>query len=183
MLALETVDLEIEMARLFSSVLMLPEKVGEAVYMTPFGAQTRIDLLRHAAAAVYALRPRQRRDSESGRRKVWAVEQVNDIAAEARKRFDARHRTVHDEWYTATDTRTPKRMRVDGVQRLEGVSITLKEIRAEIRKTRILIDRVTKLADALKRAPPQLPSARASPPQGQRRPTTGGKATASKPYE
>jgi hypothetical protein len=172
MLALETVDLELEMAILFSRILMVPLSVGEAVYMTPLGAQTRIDMLRHAAAAAYALRSTQHRDSDPGKRKIKALQEVGKIADDARKRFDARHRAVHDEWYVPTDIKKPKRLRIDGKLRNEGVPVTVKQIRLEILETRSLIDRITKLAKSLSGNPPQLPVVIASPSRGKGQPRT-----------
>jgi hypothetical protein len=63
MIALETVDLEIELAVLFSTMLRLSSAVAEAIYMTPKSEQARLEVLKNTAIALFSLHPKSKKTS------------------------------------------------------------------------------------------------------------------------
>lgn len=160
LIALETVDLELELAVLFSRMLMLLPRVGEAIYMTPQNAQARLDILRNAANETF--RPNKKAGSNSikEKQKAAALEKVIDILKRAQDCINGRNRALHDDWYISADTKEIKRIRVDGFSGRVGEPISLPKLKAEVKALRLLIDNVTKLAKEFKDHPPQMVSMR-----------------------
>src|ERR1700720_3330522 len=81
LLALETVDLELELALLFSRMLMIWPRVGEAIYMTPLNAHARIEILQNAAQQLLA--PRAADKGRPSGKKAAALKKVKDITKRA----------------------------------------------------------------------------------------------------
>lgn len=146
MIALETVDLELELALLFSEMLSLPYNVAEAIYMTPRGDQARLDILRNAAKALFAPHPRSKATSPKSKKKASLKSKVLNIISRAQKCTQKRHRAMHDEWYVLPRTREIKRIQVDGTGVEEGTPIPLPQLNDDIRIVRTLIDDITELA-------------------------------------
>jgi hypothetical protein len=154
MIALETVDLELELALLFSEMLSLPYSVAEAVYMTPRGDQARLDILRNSAKALFAPHPRSKPTSPKSKKMVSLKSKVLNIVSRAQNCIGKRHRAMHDEWYVLPKTKEIKRLQVDGSGAEEGTPIPLRQLNEDIRIVRTLIDDITKLAKAFERNPP-----------------------------
>jgi hypothetical protein len=154
MIALETVDLELELAVLFSAMLDLPYKVGEAIYMTPRGDQARLDILRNAAEVVFAPHPRSKPTSPKSKEKASRKSKVLSIVGRAQKCITKRHRAMHDEWYVIPKIKEIKRLQVDGSGAVIGTPMPLRQLNDDIRIVRTLIDDITKLAGEFEKKPP-----------------------------
>jgi len=168
MLALETVDLEIELSLLFSALLSLHPSIGEVIYLTPRGDQSRIEMLRHAASIIFAIHPSANPHSASSTQKRKYLKRIRDIAERAHKSIQNRHRAVHDEWFILRGEKRIKRGRVDIVDD-EGKSITLKQLKSEVREMRLVIDEITTLAKEFIEFPPKLPQRRLTKRPGKNR--------------
>lgn len=153
-IALEVVDLELELSVLFARMLMLTPKVGESIYMTPKSDRARLDILRNAAEAVFATKANVKSSSALARRKIVAREKVVSIEKRCRALIEERHRVIHDDWYISKDTQEIKRMMVDGKLTREGIKVTLDELDSILQKLRALIDDVSKLSEEFKKKPP-----------------------------
>ncbi len=160
MIALETVDLELELASLFSNMMLIFPRVGEAIYKTPQNAQARLDIMRNAAKETFRLRKRSLTSSTREKQNAAALERVLDILKRAQKCIDGRNRALHDDWYISTETKEIRRIRVDGLSDRVGRPILLSVLKVEIKALRALIDDVTKLAKEFKEHPPTLVSVR-----------------------
>jgi hypothetical protein len=160
LIALETVDLELELTVLFSRMLMLLPRVGEAIYMTPKNAQARLDIMRNAAKETFRPSKRASVGSLKEKQKAAALKKVLGIIGRAQECMQKRHRALHDDWYISADTKEIKRIQVDGLSDRVGKPIPLPTLKAEIKSLRTLIDDVTKLAKEFKEKPPQLVSMR-----------------------
>jgi hypothetical protein len=156
MMALETVDLELELTLLFSRMLGLSYTVAEAIYMTPKSEQARLDILRNAAEALFASHPRSKQDSSRSIKRLAAKKQVLSIVGRAEKYIMKRNRAMHDEWYVISKTREIKRMQVDGRINRVGTPIPITELRNDVRSLRLLIDEATKLAKEFAKKPPSM---------------------------
>jgi hypothetical protein len=156
MIALETVDLELELGALLSRMLLLNPLVGEAIYMTPRGDQTRLDILRNAAKEVLA--PSTKRDpkSEFEQQKRKALDKINRIVARAQACIGKRNRALHDDWHISAETKEIARVRVDGTSSRVGDPIPIDQLKGDIRALRTLIDDVTALAKEFRKKPPWL---------------------------
>jgi hypothetical protein len=159
-IALEVVDLELELAVLLARTLMVTPKVGEAIYMSPKADRARLDILEHVAQTVFATKSTGRPTTRLGKQKYDAREKVLAIVKRCRASIESRHRVIHDDWYISGETQEIKRMMVDGKVTREGVKVTLDELDDIIKKLRRLIDDVTKLSEEFRKNPPQMVSMR-----------------------
>jgi hypothetical protein len=160
MMSLETVDLELELAVLFSRMLFINPRVGEAIYMTPRGDQARLDMMRHAAEELFAIRKNENPHGRSAKRKRGTLSKIKSILARAKRCIDKRHRSMHDDWYISSETKEIKRIEVDGKSGRVGVPMPLAQLTDDIRALRALIDDVTALAKEFRENPPTLVSTR-----------------------
>jgi hypothetical protein len=158
MIALETVDLEIELAVLFSALLGISPAVGEAIYMTPKSEQARLDILKNMTAALFVLHPLSNKTSPKSRLKLASRKEVLDIVERAQRCIGKRHRAIHDEWYVLPKTKEIKRLQVDGRGEVVGTPIPIGQLKKEIETLRILIDDITELAAKFRERPPAMPS-------------------------
>jgi hypothetical protein len=158
MIALETVDLEIELGVLFSSLLKISKPVGEAIYMTAKSEQARLEILKNTATALFALHPKSKRTSPKSRRKIVSKEKVLKIVSRAQTCIGKRHRAIHDEWYVMPITKEIKRLQVDGRGEVVGTPIPINQLNKEIETLRVLIDDITELAAEFDKHPPAMPS-------------------------
>lgn len=156
MIALETVDLEIELTLLFSTMLGLSYAVAEAIYMTPRGDQARLDVLKNTAEALFAPHPRNKETSPKSKLKADSKKKVLNIVKRAQACIGKRHRAMHDEWYVVPRTKEIKRLQVDGRGTVIGTPIPINELNSEIKALRILIDDISKLAEEFKKRPPAM---------------------------
>jgi hypothetical protein len=164
MISLETVDLELELATLFSQMLLIPLCVGEAILMTPKSEQARIDILRHAAEAAFAPRPGKRSDSarrsDLERQKVEALNKVKALLKRSQEVINYRHRTMHDDWEITKKRKEIRRIQVDGGLSRVPMPVPIAQLNTQIEKLRQLIDDVTDLAAEFKKYPPLAASKR-----------------------
>jgi hypothetical protein len=79
-------------------MLVISPKVGEAIYMTPRGDQTRLDLLRNAAKQLFALRKNENPGGASAQRKRSTLGKIERIIARAHDCIANRNRAMHDDW-------------------------------------------------------------------------------------
>lgn len=158
LMSLETVDLELELAVLFSRMLFINSAVGEAIYMTPRGDRARLDILRNAAKQLFALRKNEKPHSESGKRKRSTLSKIESIIGRAQDCIDKRHRAMHDDWYISSETKEIKRIPVDGVIGRVAKPIPIEQLNDDVRALRVLIDDVTALAKEFQKQPPTLTS-------------------------
>jgi hypothetical protein len=158
MIALETVDLEIELTLLFSTMLGLSYTVAEAIYMTPRGDQARLDVLRNTAKALFAPHPRSTMTPPKSKLKAECEKKVLNIVGRAQASIGKRHRAMHDEWYVMPKTRVVKRLQVDGKGAVIGTPIPINQLNREIETLRALIDDISKLAEEFKKRPPLMTS-------------------------
>jgi hypothetical protein len=163
MIALEAVDLELELASLFCSMTQLPYDVAEAIFMSPRNDQARLDILKNAANAIFALHPKSNPHSSKSKKKTAAKSKVTSLIKRARKCLDKRHRSMHDEWYVLPKTKEIKRINVDGSGAVEGTPMPIRQLTDDIRIVRTLIDDITKIAKEFEKRPPTL---RRSPKRG-----------------
>ena len=84
-LSLETVDLELELAALFSRMLGIPRRIGEAIYMSPKANQARFDILRNASLAAFGPSPRENPESRHAKKKASNHAKVLDLVKRAEK--------------------------------------------------------------------------------------------------
>jgi hypothetical protein len=168
MIALETVDLELELAELFARMLQIPLNVGESVYMTPKSDQVRIEVLRSGA---HAVSPNPKRDpkSELEVQKRSALKKVIDLATRAQASINYRHRTMHDDWGFDPDHNEIRRITVDGKLGRTPTLIPINDLKKQIEITRKLIDDVVALAKEFKDNPPLMVSLARSKPAGTKR--------------
>jgi hypothetical protein len=158
MIALEIVDLELELSVLFARMLIITPKVGEAIYMTPKNDRARLDILQNAADAVFATKSKGKPTSTLAKQKTAAREKVTAIVKRCRASIEERHRVIHDDWYISSETQEIKRVMVDGRPPKDGTKVTLDELNAILKKLRTLIDDVSKLSEEFKKSPPQMVS-------------------------
>src|SRR5271163_1289254 len=92
-IALETVDLEIELALLFSSLLGLPPYVGETIYLTPRTDQARIEILRNTASIIFAVSGKPHSPPAKQKRKY--KDRIFKLLEDAQNCIQHRHRAVH----------------------------------------------------------------------------------------
>jgi hypothetical protein len=160
MIALEIVDLELELSVLFSRMLMVSPKVAEAIYMTPKNDRARLDILQNAAEALFATKSKNTPSSVLAKQKIEARNRVLAIVKRCRAVIEERHRVVHDDWYISSETQEIKTMMVDGRLAGAGTKVTLDELKTIIQSLRRLIDDITKLAEEFKTNPPLMVSLR-----------------------
>ena len=75
--ALETVDLELELAVLFSRMLMILPRIGEAIYITPKNGQARLEIMRNTAKEVFAPNKKAKPDSVREKQKAAALKRYS----------------------------------------------------------------------------------------------------------
>ena len=160
MIALEIVDLELELSVLFARMLMVSPKVGESIYMTPKNDRARLDILENAAATLFVSKSKGKPTSIMAKQKAAALEKVQSIVKRCRASIEERHRVIHDDWYISSETQEIKRMIVDGRMKRAGTKVTLDELTAILEKLRKLIDDVSKLGEEFRKNPPRMVSMR-----------------------
>jgi len=163
MISLETVDLELQLALLFSRMLQISPKVGEAIYMSPKSDQARLDVMRNTAHAAFDPGPRSKPDSILEQQKKKALKKMLDIVAQAESVIQYRHRTLHDDWRIERQHKEVQRIQVDGHAARVPTPVSLTELNRQITKMRTLIDDVTILAKEFKAHPPRMVSMKISP--------------------
>lgn len=156
MIALETVDLELQLADLFSRMLFISPRVGRAIFMTPKGDQARIDILRHAAHAALAPKKKASPSSKLERQKADALKRVLEIAQRSLDAFNARHRVMHDDWRVDGDLKKVTRIRVDGSPGRSAAPVPITKLEEQIETLRRLIDDVIDLTNDFDQHPPTL---------------------------
>jgi hypothetical protein len=160
MIALETVDLELELAILFSSMLHISRKIGEAIYMSPRGDQARLDMMRNAAHVAFDSNAKKDPKSELEQQKKDALKKVLALIKRAQTAITYRHRTMHDEWKVEGEFKDISRIMIDGKLDRPPTLVPLEDLKREIRTLRALIDDITALANQFRKKPPLLVSMR-----------------------
>jgi hypothetical protein len=153
MIAIESGNLELALASLFARMLLIPLRVGRAVYLTPQGFQARLDILRNAAKAEFdrAVRPAVLR-----KRYPEVLRRVTDIIKRANDAVNKRNRVVHDSWGYNDDDKEVSRLVIDGKPDRESASVSIKELADQLVSIRVLIDDVGALAREFYRHPPTM---------------------------
>lgn len=159
MVALEAVAMELRLANLLATMLGLPQRIGQAIYLTPKSETTRIEILRNAAHSRLAVSP-SKKNSMLGKQMIKALSDVNKICSRAQDIINQRHRTIHDEWnYSDTEKKVTRRM-IDGVPGRARVPVPKTEIDDLIRRMRELIDDALDLTNSFRDHPPFMASLR-----------------------
>lgn len=156
MIALETVDLELALADLFSRMLQINRKTATAIYMTPKGDQARLDILSNAAHAAFDLTKREQ-EKPLGvlpKQKKAALKKVLEIVKRAHNAINNRHRMMHDDWQPGDDDKTAKRKTVDGRAGRAAVAVSIGDLKQQIATLRTLIDDVHDLTNEFDQHPP-----------------------------
>lgn len=164
MIALETVDLELQLAALFSRLLDTRYVVAVATYLTPKSDQARLDVLRNAAHAALDPMPGEKPETRSWRRKTDALNRILNIINRAQTAINNRHRVMHDAWQASGEDRIVKRLVIDGRTGRAAVPIQLSDLRQQIEVLRRLIDDVIDLTNEFDANPPAVADLRPSSP-------------------
>jgi hypothetical protein len=164
MIAIESGNLEIELAGLFARMLMIPLRMGRAVYLTPQAAHARLAILKNAAQTEF---DRPMRSKETRQRYDSALKQVMEIYNRASAAINKRNRIVHDSWGFSEDDREVSLLMIDGVPDRESASVPINELKDQLSSMRKLIGDVGALAREFYRNPPTMIDLRLSgtPPQ------------------
>jgi hypothetical protein len=142
MISIENGNLEDAMGALFAEVIIVPHRVGLAIYMTPRSEYARIEILRNAAKAAYSARDANRQKKQ--------LRHVLNICERALKLVGKRHTQIHHGW-GADESGAVQRF-VPGTWVGENVPLsTLSNIIEDYRR---LIEDTTRLALHLREHPP-----------------------------
>jgi hypothetical protein len=153
MIAIETGNLELALANLFARMLLIPLRIGRAVYLTPQSAQARLHILKNAARAEFDRRMRSKtlRDQYA-----CALKRVIEIHDRANKAINKRHRVVHDSWGFNDDDGEVSRLMIDGDPDRESASAPISELKDQLTSLRKLIADASALARDFYSNPPMM---------------------------
>jgi hypothetical protein len=160
MIAVESGNLELELAGLFARMVMIPLRIGRAVYLTPHSAHARLDILKNAAKAAF---DRPTRSTVLRLQYAEALKRVIDIANRASASINKRHRLVHDSWGYNDDDREVSRLMIDGNPDRESASVPISELKDQLSVLRNLISEAGTLAREFRKRPPLMVDLRNSP--------------------
>jgi hypothetical protein len=156
-IAIETIELELELAKLFARVLNVSVVVGRAVFLSPKSEQARLDMLRNAAEAAFRKKRANAAPSHvHGRQKSTALRKVNRVIDRSQNAFNHRNRVTHDEWDVPDGEQVAVRKSVDGRLSRATSVVPLSELHAHTMLPRRLIDDVSKLSAELRLRPPNM---------------------------
>jgi hypothetical protein len=150
----ETVNLEVELARLFSRMLSISPRVGRAIMLAPKGQQVRLDILKHAAEAAFLPSDRTDPESELAKQKAEALKKILHIVKKSQDAMDKRHRIVHDQWEAVEGDPEVKRRVVNGKTTRETKVVPIQELRDQLTLIQTTIDDAIELAAYFKESPP-----------------------------
>jgi hypothetical protein len=153
MIAIETGNLELALANLFARMLLVPLRIGRAVYLTPQSSQARLHILKNAARAEF---DRPMRSKVLTDRCASALKRVIEVHDRANKSILRRHRVVHDSWGFNDDDGQVSRLMIDGNPDRESASAPINELRDQLRSLRKLIDDAGVLAREFHNNPPMM---------------------------
>jgi hypothetical protein len=156
MIAIETVDLELELAGLFAQMLMLKPSVGRAIFLSPKSEQARLDIFRDAANAEFSPNPRAKPKSPLEQQKAAALSKVKGMISRSQDAVNRRHRVIHDEWEVSDVDQEIQRRVVDGKVTREAKPTPINELEDQIHSLRVLIDDVYDLAREFRARPPRM---------------------------
>lgn len=162
MILIETVDLEVQLAALFARMLSISPRIGRAIMLAPKGEQARLDILKHAAEAAFAIGPKTKPDSELAEQKQAALKKVLEVVSKSQKVMNQRHRIVHDEWAVSEENSDIRRIPVTGKLKREEVIVPIKELEDHIRQIRLCIDDAFELTKDFRERPPTMADLRKS---------------------
>ena len=164
MIAIESGNLELELAGLFGRMLMIPLRIGRAVYLTPQAAHARLAVLKNAARAEF---DRPTRSKTMREKYASALKRVIEIHDRASTAINKRHRIVHDSWGFSDDDAEVSRLMIDGNPDRESAAVPVNELEDQLNSLRKLIADVGDLAREFYRNPPRMVDMRLSgtPPQ------------------
>lgn len=153
MIAIETGNLELALANLFARMLLIPLRIGRAVYLTPQSAQARLHILKNAARAEF---DRPMRSKTLMDQYASALKRVIEIHDRANKAINKRHRVVHDSWGFSDDDREVSRLMIDGNPDRESAAAPVNELKDQLMSLRKLIADATALARDFYNNPPMM---------------------------
>lgn len=156
MIVLETVDLEVRLARMFRYIIDVPTRTAQAIYFSPKAEQARMDILRNSALAAFHVKP-----SATGtlaRQKRKALEKVERLLARSEKLIRKRHRIVHDEWNVSEADKTVTRRLIGGELNRKRDPVQEEELDNLLKSLRELIDDVYDLSEEFRQRPPSMVS-------------------------
>jgi hypothetical protein len=147
MISLETVDTELRLANLFSRMIGVPLKVGQAIYLSPKAEQTRFDIFRNAAQARLGV-------PKANLRMKDALKKIESILERSEKLIRKRHRVIHDDWGVSSKEKKVTRRLLDGGTGRERTQVDKTELDNHIYALRCLIDDIYDLTEAFREHPP-----------------------------
>jgi hypothetical protein len=142
MILIETVDLELALASLFSGLVALPMHIGHAIFLTPKGEQARLDMLINTINAI-TIPPGVPDYPALEEERVSARKRVLALASKCQKAINMRHRIVHDGWMAAgTEI---QRHPINGKLMPPRETVSLEELQNHLYLLRKTIDQATEL--------------------------------------
>ena len=161
MISIENGNLELALADLMATALMLPRSVAHAIYFTPRAATLRIDIFK--AAVIEYLKPSRRKDPDSilETQKRQALARVKRLAKSSLGATQRRHDVIHDAWSAFGESGVARQKIGQTLsQPLEPVS--LKILQMLIRDLRNLTEEAHGLTAEFKANPPTMVDLRLS---------------------
>lgn len=98
MVSLETGDLQIKLANLFSRMVGVTVRIGQSIFLSPKAEHARIDILLHAAHAKFAIAPKANPKAKLVVQNKRDLNEVVKIVKRSHDLINKRHRIIHDDW-------------------------------------------------------------------------------------